>query len=327
MDYIDVVEKVNKLLCDYPKWEERYDGYVESINEKRKIYKDKKFRIIYPLSLYTSVSEINNNNYLKYDIRFCGQSIAIVNVKDDVRILTKGKDKANKNYFNVDIQLNNEIWRDKKAYRFRAAFTEELHNKVKVKSQEHKDENFLLEEFAKKGSADKTLCNIQPITLCGAFFQMPTSIAASKLPIENKAAGGGNIDILARIRHKKGKTSRICVMELKDKNISGEPPEKAMGQAVAYATFIARLLRSKSGNEWYNIFGFKGNVPKKIVISVAVVMPYNEVRNENFETIEEIKVSENTYLKLYSLYFKEDENGLRSFVGSLKDDMLIHNKN
>ena len=212
-----------------------------------------------------------------------------------------------------------------KASKFRAAFTKELLKKEKGKSREHHVENMLLAEFGK--STDKKLCNIKPIRLCGLFFQMPTQLTASKETINLAKKGkGGGIDILARVRHKKKYGGRrICVMELKDENKSDEPPQKVMKQAVAYATFIARLLRSESGNNWYKIFGFSNEtVPDELTIDVSVVMPYDEVRNENFETIEPIQVAENTYLKLYSLYFIRNENGVREFVGSLKDDIKPH---
>jgi hypothetical protein len=100
-----------------------------------------------------------------------------------------------------------------------------------------------------------------------------------------------------------------------------------MEQAIAYATFIARLLRSDSGKEWYKIFGFTKDIPAELTIDVAIVMPYDENRKERFETEENepiiVPIDDNTSLKLYSLYFERNENGdLKEFVGSLKDDML-----
>jgi hypothetical protein len=325
MNYKEIVNEINILLSDnILEWERRYDGYLKLIKEKEEIYRSKKFRVIYPLSLYTSISRIEN---FEYDIRFCGQSIATVTVNDDVLVSTKGKDPNNKKYFHVDISLENKkTWRDRKASEFRGKFTKELRNIVKLNSPEHNVENVLLEEFAKTGSVDKTLCNIQPIKLCGAFFQMPTPLSASKEPINYSAHNrGGGIDILARVTHNI-KDVRICVMEIKDENKKGESPQKVMEQAVAYATFVARLLRSKSGNDWYKMFGFRKSIPKNLEIDVAIVMPFDEDRNENFEKIEKIKVSENTYLNLYSLYYKTIENNVHEFWGSLKDNIFPHNK-
>jgi len=62
-------------------------------------------------------------------------------------------------------------------------------------------------------------------------------------------------------------------MELKDHNNDSEPPKKVMKQAIAYATFLARLLRSDSGDEWYKIMGVSGNIPEKLIIDTVIFMP------------------------------------------------------
>lgn len=327
MNYSEIVKDVNEMLTKKPEWEQRYAKYAQIIQKNESIYKEGKtrFQPKSPLYRYTSYSKVKGN--IEYDIRFCGQSVATVTSQNDgISISTEGKDESTKKFFGIEIRLVDEPWSSTEASKFRAAFKKELQKKEKAKSREHHVENILLAEFGKKKSDNKKLCNIQPIRLCGLFFQMPTPLTASKGTISFAAANGGGIDILARVRHKKKYGGRrICVMELKDENKSDEPPQKVMKQAVAYATFIARLLRSESGNNWYKIFGFSNEtVPDELTIDVSVVMPYDEVRNENFETIEPIQVAENTYLKLYSLYFIRNENGVREFVGSLKDDMKPH---
>jgi len=324
MDYSKIVKKVNELLTENNEWKQRYAGYAQDILNKENIYKKgkTKFRPKSPLYCYTSVSKVTGN--IEYDIRFCGQSVATAKIiNDDIFISTnKDKDKSNKEYFDIGKPLVNEDWKGKNASEFRAKFTKELQKKEKGKSREHHVENILLAEFGKKKSVNKILCNIKPILLCDLFFQMPTPLTASKELIKPAKKGGG-IDILTRVRHKKGSGGRrICVMELKDENKANESPQKVMNQAIAYATFIARLLRSESGNKWYNIFGFRSTVPEKLIIDVSIVMPFNKDRNENFETIELIPVAENTYLKLYSLYFHRNETGVQGFAGSLKDDLL-----
>jgi len=325
--------KFSKLVCDVNdlltknqfEWENRFAEYAKQIKKNERFYKEgiSKFQVKAPLYRYTNISSVKDKK-LEYDIRFCGQSIATVKVKNDIVKISTKHDK-NTSYFGVDIQLDNADWKDKLSSKFRAAFTKELHKEEKGKSSEHHVENILLSEFGKKKSENKKLCNIQPIKLCGLFFQMPTPLGASIEPINYTAEKGGRIDILTRVRHKDNSV-RLCVMELKDENIDKEPPHKVMFQAIVYATFIARLLRSKTGNEWYKIFGFGKDVPKSLIINVSIVMPYDKDRNENFEESEIIQVSENTYLKLYSLYFQRNENGVQEFFGSLKDDLFIHIK-
>jgi hypothetical protein len=233
-----------------------------------------------------------------------------------VTISTNGKDDNNKKYFDINEMLKDTDWKSSDAARrFRADFTEEL--REKSKSKEHRLENFLLNEFGKNASFTKKLCNIQPVRLSGAFFQRPTPLAAST-DVKYANADGGGIDILARIRHRNGEV-RLCVMELKDENNPAEPPAKVMKQALAYATFLARLLNSESGEQWYKIYGFKGKMPRPITIHVVALMPKG-AGEENFETEPEIQVGKTTQLKLCSLYFDENYN----FSGSLVDEIRIH---
>ena len=322
MNHSEIVEKVNELLTKNNEWEERFADYAAQITKNKTAYIEgaKKFRVNPPLYRYTSVSKVSGKN-ATFDIRFCGQSVATVHVEnEDVKITAKYDN--NKKYFGVDIQLDNADWNDPKSSEFRAAF-KNLKDGVKVKSPERCDENTLLVEFAKKESINKKLCNIKPVELYDHFFQMPTPLKASNEPIDYAKMGGG-IDILARMKRKNkpvDKQSLLCVMELKDENTDKEPPDIVMNQAIAYATFIARLLRSKSGNQWFNLFGFGNDVPKELEIGTVVVMPFCNERNENFENFEEINVAENTFLKLYSLYYQLNEDGsVKEFSGSLVDD-------
>lgn len=317
MDYKETVNEVNNLLTSNEEWVERYAGYTKKINKNKSGYEAdrKKFREWLPLYVYTNVGKLLVGSH-EYDLRFFGQSVATIKVSGDtVLISTKGKEDSNSKYFNVKNKLNDVDWTGTEAKAFREAF-KKCEDK-EAKSPEHHVENTLLAEFRKKDRKTKKLCNIQPVRLSGMFFQMPTPLTASGSEIKYSEANGGGIDILSRAKHHDNKTN-LCVMEVKDENIGNEPPEKAMKQAISYATFIAQLLRSKSGKEWYNLFGFKGNVPDQLTIDVAIVMPEDKERNNNFGE-KGIKVLENTYLNLYSLYFKKDTH---DFIGSLKDSLL-----
>ena len=60
---------------------------------------------------------------------------------------------------------------------------------------------------------------------------------------------------------------------LKDENTKSEPPHKAVCQAIAYATFLRELIRSESGQKWWNFFGFGGNIPKELSLKAIIIMP------------------------------------------------------
>ena len=119
----------------------------------------------------------------------------------------------------------------------------------------------MLKEFSKSGKSEgKLLRNIQPVTLGKKFFQLTTPLGASDMKnndglpeFVNCNAGGGGIDILARVVHKGVFGPRLAVIELKDENKDSEPQKDVMFQALAYATFVACLLRSGKGKVWWQI--------------------------------------------------------------------------
>ena len=327
MNFTKTVELVNKLLADNYEWITRYNGYSETILKNQQKYIDarKNFRIKTPFYLYTSISKLLNVNVLNYDLRFLGQSVAFIKVKKDIISIKtdKHKDSSNSKFFGIDVPLRDEKWNSYKARKFRIEFNN--CKSIKGHSNEHKIESGLLSEFHSKSRSKKSLSNIQPVLLANTFFQMATPLKASSSEIVYSNSQGGGIDILARVKHKDNSV-KICVMELKDEYTNSEPPQKVMNQAIAYATFIANLLRSKSGNGWYKIFGFSSNVPESLTIDVSIVMPLpDKAKFEDFRT-KRIKILEDTYIKLYSLYFKEKSkysDGYNyEFIGSLKEEMM-----
>jgi hypothetical protein len=317
--YQETVSKVKDLLkTNIEEWEDRYSSYASEIKKRKQAFNKGRteFHQWKPLYVYTSVSGAKGAK-LEYDLRFLGQSVATLKIKDDGKVLITSKDKRNEKYFGIKTKLKGSDWAGEEAKCFRKEFSVALKKGKMPKSKEHRYENSLLVEFSKTDRNTKLLCNIQPVKLSKMFFQMPTPLTASKNDIEYAKYSGGGIDILSRVKHCNNKTY-LCVMELKDENKSTEPPEKAMKQAIAYAVFIACLLRSKSGNDWYKLFGYKGNVPENLDIDVAVVMPYNKDRNNDFG--QALSVDGNTTLKLHALYTPEnwpDNEG--EFIGSLKD--------
>lgn len=322
----DIITHVNKLLDKNNEWENRYNGYIEKYNANFKRYLQGKSKFQKgPFTVYTNFSMILNTGTLTYDLRYRGQSVANISIIDnEVFINTSGKTKSNLKYFGVKTKLGTRTkWNSTAAKKIRKEFRD--CKETKGHSEEHMIESELLKEFSKDSSRDKVLCNIQPVTIGKMFFQFATPLNASGSSVKYSGPSGGGIDILARVKHA-GNTTHICVMELKDQNTGSEPPEKVILQAIAYATFLARLLRTEHGNDWYKIMGFSGDVPKELILDVVCVMPYKEDLPPVLFENKRYKACKDTYIELHTLFFKEENGPLSlnrfSFNGSLKDSLL-----
>lgn len=304
----NVIDITMKLLFDNPEWEDRYAGYAKYIPMKY----PRAFKKPRGLSLYSSVSMYKKN---RYDLRFDGQSVGkIFNHGDPKKVTLEINQEANKKYFDLELSKTEIDWNiDSDAKKFRRFFQDKAkEDDVKLKSQEHRVENRLLKEFAKKTRAEKkALTNIQPITLNGCFFQMPTPIKASNHTPEYSKQNGGGIDIMAR------SAGKICVMEVKDENKNSESQADALEQALTYATFIARLLRSKSGQRWNNFFMGRDSdvipVPRQLDIEVVTIMP----RGDTAEFTGDISIPElSTTFHCHTLYYDDDKFKKGEFIFS-----------
>ena len=307
-----VIEKVQGELRSNQEWKSRYKEYIRIINDKVSKdffkYAQKKFRVPSPLQLYMPLSTIKNrcnDNRIEFDIRFRGQSVATLRVEKDngnekviliaknsdaVKNALKGAGLTNEANCFSEIADNEIAWNDDAAEKFREIYSlleKKISQKVcELKRQpEHAMESYLLKNYATAKGNGKEIKYIQPVNMKGtrAKFQMPTPIKASNVKkgvdtIEYSKSYGGGIDILAR--KGSGITATLLVMELKDENKDSESPDKVICQAVAYATFIRELLRSESGNEWWEFFGFSGNVPQELTIKAVVVMPLKNKKGE-----------------------------------------------
>lgn len=317
MEINQIIESTIDLLSENKEWEERFQGYIQNIAINHQINGKRSFRKPDGLSLYSSVS----SNEKSYDLRFRGQSVATVVETYDKKVILSPKSKANQKYFQFN-KCNEEVdWDSTEASNFRSFFKKESlkftaehpeADRKKTKSKEHRVENCLLREFSKQLGKEKALCYIQPIKLYNLFFQMPTPLKASTHNPTYSERGGG-IDILARIKPLKGK-SRICVMEVKDENKPAESQANAMAQAVTYAVFIAYLLRSKSGQHWWDFFMEKpltatkekdgttrNKVPKSLDIDVVTIMPKGTT--EEFCNKHILLDELDTTLHCHSLYY------------------------
>ena len=314
-----------------------YAGYADEILKKEKDYKEKasKFIVRGAISKYSSISLIKNG---LYDLRFAGQSIGTVKLvkkKNDeyeprLSISTKQSKQALLLGYEKSVPFDNADWYDKRCKNFRSEFSKMKTNKdLPIHTKEHRIENFLLDCFSEESSHNKLLPYIQPVRLGGQYFQFTTPLKGSKhIPtlsvgarmsqksgIKTYYATGGGIDILAR-NTKNPANWRYAIIELKDENKNFESQATVMAQALIYASFMAFLFRSKSGEKWWNIFRNKDNnasVPEHIDLDVVTLMPSGDSYEGVLDPIETDKLfSElhlNTTLHLYTLYYKTDAQG------------------
>lgn len=323
--YQEISDDVVKLLKDNDGWIKRYKSYVNKIepNSTNAHYVNaviKSFRAEEPLTKYISIGKVRDvSKEVTIDLRINGHSVAeyITELTDDVKEAIDNKEYST-SYVRKIIRANSYIvfkrtglekvaqsdetiskefyeaaekydckkvkWTDKPATEFRKLIKE-----IDTKSvhSEHTLETQLLKRLSAKSSKGKPICSIQPIRLCGAFFQLVTPLKASEVESTDlvyyskdknghESAGGG-IDILARIKNENNQPE-ICVIELKDEYRNEEKPTRAIKQAIAYATFLDTLIREEEslGSEWYKeILGIKKDIRDiPIKINAVVAMPY-----------------------------------------------------
>lgn len=271
-DLQTIADTVKQWLDKDKGWKERFAGYAQEISGKEdEITKVKSaFHKSPNLNLYTCIGDIISNK--GFNLRYKGQSVAYLKEKNSVLTLLSNKnlDKNNKDYFGWTDSLNCS-WDSPEATKFRKYFSENVEKKGHV---EHLYESMLIEEFAKKSSKDKELCKIQPVRIYNQFaFQMTTTLSGSGKTIKmSQTARAGGIDILARVKH--GANTNLCVIELKKEPLKSEQKAHIFrGQGLGYAVFLRELLRSESGQDWYKIFGYSGNIPDKLTIDVCIAAP------------------------------------------------------
>lgn len=347
----DAKNRTLDLLKNNKEWETRYKGYADSIEENEKKYRNmafSNFQVNRPLMVYTSIGKvIGNSSNFEYDLRFGGRSVGLIKIQEQkggikkYLILDEGKvtflkekgfdDYLRRVYNGIGdefrIEEGKKKWtgewidvkgRENISTAIRSFFCNNETCDL-VKRSEHRIESDVLKAFDEKTAGKKILPYIVPVKLGGKYFQLSTPLKASSHNPEYSNQYGGGIDILARVTHKKSEGgNRIAIIELKDENKATEPQKDVMFQALIYATFIAKLLRSESGNKWYKIFGKGGEVPAKLHLDVVTLMPSDGVSGEG--CLKDVQIEElKTVFHLYTLYFKEDQdNGnVIKFEGTL----------
>lgn len=320
------LDLLNNSSNDY--WIEDFSRYINNIQKNQK--KNSKLFFHQPkcLSLYSTVSSTGYN----FDLRFNGQSVGMIIQNRNNEVNLQPKTDTNISYFGaygyddkVKIKGKSVSWKSKEAMNFRKFFenlydTEKLN--VKLRSPEHVIENVFLKEFSKRTRAeDKAFINIQPVKLYNRFFQMPTSISASdhsEIKMAKTGKGGG-IDILSRVKYGP-LNSRLCIMEVKDQNIDSESQYDTMSQAIAYAVFLSKLLRSKSGYDWWNFFmnhrdkTTYTDVPQELHLDVVTIMEEGTTKSFDNKTLYSSELA--TYFHCHTIYFKVGENDKLTLSGS-----------
>ena len=110
-----------------------------------------------------------------------------------------------------------------------------------------------------------------------------------------------------------------------EENKNSEPQMYVMFQALAYATFVACLLRSDKGKEWWQILRNSDvavDVPEDLHIDAVTLMPKG---NSQEGSLTPIKIDNFVTLHPYTLYYElnKDETVIKDFTGTLKDDLKV----
>lgn len=316
---VRVQEALNFLNENREEWEPRYNGYVESMNSHKDTAIEcfEQFKSQKPFSYYITTSELKDSvNVFNFSMRFAGQEIATVKVygknarinSGDITIFTTGHDESNKKYFGCEIRLEQGTkWNDSIASKFRAFFNSV--DKTQARFIEHALESVLITELSKKQGNGKYIVGIQPVRIEDKIpYSFKTPFKASTDELGYSGRNGGCVDILAHYNE------NLTVIELKANHDSSESPEKAMRQAIAYATFLHQLLRSDiaKGQDWYRFLEYKKVLSDNLTINVVVAMPNHEsgsALNDKSFAREEISMGGGDKLVLHYMYLTVDDEG------------------
>lgn len=271
---INLAEKVDSIWRDnkgifeskLTEWLGAIQAGEDAVSKARK-----QFHQWHPLKVYISVGRSKALNKVEFSLRFSGQEVAQLLIKDeDVYLkLKKGQSETNKGYFH-DFSLpdGQYPWNGKTARAFRAYFKEKfVYSKGTpfVRSVEHRIESkFIQEMFRGSDKFGGSGLEIKPVGIAGCPLQFPVPISANTGLPKNTP---GHIDILAR-RKAKGKKVILSVWELKRPN----EYKYAASQAYIYALSLIKILRSPQGKEWYKVFGFRSLIPRILEIEAVVAI-------------------------------------------------------
>lgn len=338
-------DRVCEILQKETEWIKRYKGYADTLHNRNN---DRlKFRCPGELFPYITLSvakqncSVSESGKSKYFLRYLGQNVADILVSNETEDETENKTReiffstkeyqnSNKKNFEYDIVHDNDNWHSKSGEIFRKFFNgykERIDGSKR--NEEHRIQNLLLRELAKKKGEEKYIKFIQPVRLQRCFLEIPTPFAASNHNPTYAAHRGGGIDILARVGH--GRTTRLGVIEVKDENKPGENIFDVLNQAVTYACFIHKLLRSESGKEWCRLFGYSKPeeiLCKPIIIDAIAAMPdilpKDTILFQGKKRMR-VKVGEDL-IELHFISFEDNkaENKLENIKNSLRKNDANH---
>jgi len=329
---LQVIAKTQQRLEEKKEWEERYADYAKQLLDKRGSVaaRREQFHEYAKLPYYLNIGKIKEaEKTLLVDVRFRGQTVAEMAVTDDdVRLRTPKKIKeTNETNFGCKIAFPRSVpWAGEEARALRKYFFDLADKDGNI--PEHNIESLLLSEFLKDKGADKGVVGIQPVLypkldrkrdgkeVTGFRFAMATPLSACK-PREIKYSGryGGGIDILARTG--RGKVM-LTIVEVKNPY---KAPKNALKQAIAYATFILKLLRSESGSGWWSLFGFTGKLPETgLTVRAVAAMPHHKDKSlDDTSFAKQLLPVGNDWIECHYIYFEHDAktNALSGFSASL----------
>jgi len=317
-----VINETEQLLDTNAEWVTRYETYADVMFSKLDLINKIRgqFREWSPLKIYIHTTTIKKAaKSVTFDVRYLGQNVArLTGHLDGIhKLSTSNFDETNLRDFECPIKLRNVDWTGPEATAFRKYYKDRQALRIKVDSnksnEEHRLESLWLTELSKK--ENKVLPYVKPVLIENVRFSMPTPISASNhKKIKYSGTSGGGIDLFARTGTG-GRNTKLCIMELKDENTKKEPPKDAVKQAVAYATFIRRLLRSTSGHKWWRLFGFNSEIPERLVLFAACVMPSSACNDYSFKDMEFNIAGD--LIKLQYVYFEESNNKIDKVNTSL----------
>jgi len=265
---VDSIWRYNKGVFEskLAEWLKAIQAGEDTVSKARK-----QFHQWHPLKVYISVGRSNAGNKVEFSLRFSGQEVAQLLIKDeDVFLkLKKGQSEINQGYFHDFLLFDGQYpWNGKVARAFRAYFKKRFvfsRGMPSVRSIEHRIESkFIQEMFRGSDKFEGRGLEIKPVGIAGCPLQFPVPISANTgLPKSTP----GHIDILAR-RKVKGKKVLLSVWELKKPN----EYKYAASQAYIYALSLIKILRSPQGKEWYKVFGFRSSIPKTLEIEAVVAI-------------------------------------------------------
>jgi hypothetical protein len=178
---------VCNILQEEIEWIERYKGYVDILST----LEDKPLGFRSPGELFPYITlsvakqncSVSERGKSKYFLRYLGQNVAdiLVSNKTGERFFsTKEYQNSNKKNFEYGIVHDNDNWHSKSGEIFRKFFNgykERIDGSKR--NEEHRIQNLLLRELAKKKGEEKYIKFIQPVRLQRCFLEIPTPFAAS----------------------------------------------------------------------------------------------------------------------------------------------------